>query len=102
VTGLFDAATGDNGTLVAVHLDRTNPDAPGMRVFVTDGMPAGNAEWFEGTAPGGKFQFISTSGRAKIEGTIEPFDTDGTVTLADGVTRNFFTRPAGDARASSR
>lgn len=27
---------------------------------------------------------------------IERFDTDGTITLADGVTRNFFTRPAGD------
>jgi hypothetical protein len=31
-----------------------------------------------------------------VEGTIEPFETDGTVTLADGVSRNFFTRPAGD------
>lgn len=66
--GVFVGGVAMTGNLVAVHLDRSNPDAPGMRVFVTDGLPAGNAEWFEGNAPDGKFEFTSTSGKAKIEG----------------------------------
>ena len=94
--GVFVGGVAMTGSLVAVHFDRTDPKAPGMRMFVTDGLPGGNAEWFEGKASGDAFSFTSTSGKAKIEGKIEPFDADGTVTLADGVTRNFFTRPAGD------
>jgi len=95
--GVFVGGVAMTGNLVATHLDRTDPNAIGMRIFTTDGLPNGNAEWFEGkAAAGGKFQFTSTSGKAKIDGKIEPFDTDGTITFGDGVTRNFFTRPAGD------
>jgi hypothetical protein len=94
--GVFVGGVAFTGNLVAIHFDRTDKDAPGMRVFVTDGLPDGNAEWFEGKATDTSFRFTSVSGKATIEGTIEDFETDGTVTLADGQERNFFTRPAGD------
>lgn len=94
--GVFVGGVAFTTNLVAIHFDRKDDGAPGMRVFVTDGTPDGNAEWFEGQASDDRFRFTSTSGRATIEGTIEDFEADGTVTLADGETRNFFTRPAGD------
>jgi hypothetical protein len=94
--GVFVGGVAFTTNLVAIHFDRKDEDAPGMRVFVTDGLPDGNAEWFEGKASGDTFSFGSTSGKATIEGTIEEFETDGTITLADGQKRNFFTRPAGD------
>lgn len=67
-----------------------------MKVLVTDGLPNGTAEWFEGTAEDLKFKFESVSGNATIEGAVEPFETDGKITLPDGTKHNFFTRPAGD------
>lgn len=94
--GVFVGGVAFTGNLVAVHLDRTDADAPGMQVLVTDGLPGGNAEWFEGTAPDGRFRLTSASGAATMEGSIEEFETDGMITLADGVARHFFTRPAGD------
>ena len=94
--GVFVGGVAFTGNLVAIHFDRSDPKAMGMRMFLTDGLPDGNAEWFEGKADQGRFSFTSSSGKAKIEGTIEPFETDGTVTFGDGVVRNFFTRPAGD------
>jgi hypothetical protein len=94
--GVFVGGVAMTGTFVAIHFDREDPEAPGMRVLVTDGLPDGTAEWFEGTAEDLEFKFESVSGNATIEGKIEPFETDGKVTLADGEERNFFTRPAGD------
>ncbi len=94
--GVFVGGVAFSGNLVAIHFDRTDPGAPGMRILVTDGLPDGNAEWFEGKATGTAFRFTSAGGRATIEGTIEEFETDGTIILADGQRRNFFTRPAGD------
>lgn len=94
--GVFVGGVAFTGNLVSIHYDKPGDRNAGMKVFVTDGIPGGNAEWFEGTAPGGTFKLTSTSGKATVEGTIDDFDTDGTITLADGVTRNFFTRPAGD------
>ncbi|HVE47074.1 MAG TPA: hypothetical protein VNA57_10070 [Acidimicrobiales bacterium] len=94
--GVFVGGVAFTTNLVAIHFDRKDEGAPGMRVFVTDGVPDGNAEWFEGRASDNAFRFTSTSGKATIEGTIEQFETNGTVTLADGEKRNFFTRPAGD------
>jgi hypothetical protein len=94
--GVFVGGVAMTGTFVAIHFDREDPESPGMRVLVTDGLPNGTAEWFEGTAEYLEFKFESVSGNATIEGKIEPFETDGKVTLADGVERNFFTRPAGD------
>src|SRR5437588_4107574 len=91
--GVFVGGVAFTGNLVAVHFDRRDEANPGMRVFLTDGLPGGNAEWFEGKATGNQFKFTSASGKATIEGRIEQFDTDGSVTLADGVARNFFTRP---------
>ncbi len=94
--GVFVGGVAMTGTFVAIHFDRKDPEAPGMRVLVTDGLPDGTAEWFEGTAEDLEFKFTSTSGRATIEGEVEPFETDGRITLADGTQHNFFTRPAGD------
>jgi hypothetical protein len=64
---------------------------------VADGLPGGSAEWFEGKPEGSRFMFTSASGKATIEGQVDLFETDGTVTLADGEKRVFFTRPAGHA-----
>ncbi len=94
--GVFVGGVAFTGSLVSIHYDDPADRTAGMKMFVTDGTPGGSAEWFEGTAPGGTFMLTSTSGKATVEGTIEDFETDGTITLADGVTRNFFTRPAGD------
>ena len=94
--GVFVGGVAMTTTFVAIHFDREDPDNPGMRILITDGLPSGNAEWFEGKAEDRKFEFTSAGGRATIRGEVEPFEPDGTVTLGDGVERNFFTRPAGD------
>ncbi|MFP5316823.1 MAG: hypothetical protein ACLGI2_00855 [Acidimicrobiia bacterium] len=94
--GVFVGGVAFSGTLVAIHFDRADMNVPGMRILVTDGLPGGNAEWFEGKGTGNRFRFTSAGGRATIEGTIEEFETDGTITLSDNQRRNFFTRPAGD------
>ncbi len=94
--GVFVGGVAFTGNLVSIHFARADDRAAGMKVYVTDGVPGGTAEWFEGTAPGGAFILTSASGGATISGRIEDFETDGTVTLADGVARHFFTRPAGD------
>jgi hypothetical protein len=95
--GVYVGGVAYTNTLVAIHFDGAGQPSPGMRVFVADGVPGGNAEWFEGKADGSSFRFTSASGKATIEGRIEMFETDGTVTFADGVQRVFFTRPAGHA-----
>jgi hypothetical protein len=75
---------------LAVALDNGKVTA-----FLTDGEPGGDAEWFEGQAAGAAaFRLTSASGKARIEGTVEPAETTGTVTLADGVARAFHTIPA--------
>jgi hypothetical protein len=94
--GVFVGGVALTTNLVSIHFDKADDRTAGMKVFVTDGLPGGNAEWFQGVAPGGDLPLTSPRGEATTEGTIEDFDTDGTVTLADGVQRNFFTRPAGD------
>jgi len=65
-----------------------------VTAFLTDGEPGGDAEWFEGGSDKGKFTLTSASGKGRIEGTIEPAETTGSVTLADGVKRAFHTIPA--------
>ncbi|HEX7275896.1 MAG TPA: hypothetical protein VF244_00840 [Acidimicrobiales bacterium] len=94
--GVFVGGVAFTGNLVSIHFDDADDRTAGMKIFVTDGLPGGNAEWFEGTAPGGTFKLTSTSGQATVEGEIEDFETDGQITLAGGVVHNFFTRPAGD------
>lgn len=94
--GVFVGGVAFTGNLVAVHFDRSDEKAPGMKMFVTDGLPDGNAEWFEGRPDGASFRFTSVSGQATVDGTIAEFETDGMIKLADGVERRFFTRPAGD------
>lgn len=94
--GVFVGGVAMTNTFVAIHFDRKNPESPGMKILVTDGLPDGTAEWFEGTAEDLEFRFESVSGNATIEGEVEPFETDGRITLPDGSEHNFFTRPAGD------
>ena len=93
--GVFIGGVAMTNTLVGIHFEGQDKPSPGMRVFVSDGAPGGTAEWFEGKADGAGFRFTSASGRATIEGQIQPLETDGTVTFADGTRRVFFTRPAG-------
>jgi hypothetical protein len=85
-------------TLVAIHFEKEGQrDIKRLQIYVADGLPGGSAEWFEGKPDGNKFRFTSAGGRATIEGQVDLFETDGTVTLADGQKRVFFTRPAGHA-----
>lgn len=93
--GVYIGGVAFTNTLVAIHYEGQGQPSPAMRVYVVDGSPGGTAEWFEGKATGNTFTFTSASGKATIEGQIERTETDGTVTLADGTKRVFFTRPAG-------
>lgn len=93
--GVYIGGVAYTNTLVAIHYEGQDGPSPMMRVYVADGSPGGAAEWFEGKADGSTFKFTSASGKATIEGKIERTETDGTVTLADGAKRVFFTRPAG-------
>jgi hypothetical protein len=95
--GVYVGGVAYTNTLIAIHFTGQEKPSPGMRVFVADGVPGGNAEWFEGKAKGSRFTFKSASGKATITGTIRHAETEGTVTFADGVKRVFFTRPAGHA-----
>ena len=95
--GVFVGGVAYTNTLVAVHFEKTERQVSRLRIFVADGLPGGNAEWFEGKPKGNTFTFTSASRRATIQGTIDLFETDGTLTFADGTKRVFFTRPAGHA-----
>lgn len=94
--GVYIGGVAFTNTLVAIHYEGQGQPSPMMRMFVVDGSPAGAAEWFEGRADGSRFKFTSASGKATVEGEIMRTETDGTVTFADGTSRVFFTRPAGD------
>jgi hypothetical protein len=95
--GVFVGGVALTNTLVAIHFEKKGTEIESLRIFVADGLPGGNAEWFEGKPDGTRFRFTSAGGQATIEGTVDLFETDGTVTFADGVRRVFFTRPAGHA-----
>jgi hypothetical protein len=95
--GVFVGGVAFTNTLVAIHFEKSGEELSSLRIFVADGVPGGNAEWFEGKPDRNEFQFRSAGGRATIKGTVDLFETDGTVTFADGVERVFFTRPAGHA-----
>ena len=95
--GVYIGGVAMTNNLVAIHFEGQGKPSPTMRIFVADGVPGGNAEWFEGRADGSTFRFTSASGKATIEGEVKQLETDGTVTFADGSKRVFFTRPAGHA-----
>ncbi len=94
-SGVFFGTVGLTTDRLAVAVEE--PDAGGnqrIRVFLSDGEPGGDAEWFEGTAEGGVAHLTSASGKARLEAHIEPAHATGTVTLADGQPRPFHTIPA--------
>ena len=96
--GVFVGGVAFTNTLVAIHFEKEGErNLKRLQIYVADGLPGGTAEWFEGEPDGNRFTFTSASGRATIEGVVDLFETDGTVTLADGQKRVFFTRPAGHA-----
>jgi hypothetical protein len=97
--GVFVGGVAFTNTLVAMHFERPgkDKDISNLRIFVADGAPGGAAEWFEGKPDKNSFKFTSASGKATIEGKVQAVEADGTVTLADGQQRVFFTRPAGHA-----
>lgn len=93
--GVFFGAVAFSLDRIALVLD--DPDSGGrqqVRAYVTDGEPSGDSEWFEGPATGGRIELASKSGRARLSGSVALRDLHGTVTLADGATRNFHTIPA--------
>lgn len=95
--GVYVGGVAFTTTLVGIHFERSGGDQPPfMRVFVSDGLPNGVAEWFEGRAGKDTFSFTSVSGKARIEGRLDEFHVHGKLTLADGQARVFATRPAGD------
>ena len=96
--GVYVGGVALTNTLVAIHFEKEGEkDIKRLQIYVADGLPGGSAEWFEGKPDGNKFRFTSAGGQASIEGQVDLFETDGTVTLADGQKRVFFTRPAGHA-----
>jgi hypothetical protein len=96
--GVYVGGVAFTNTLVAIHFEKEGEqDIRRLQIYVADGLPGGSAEWFEGKPDGNRFRFTSASGEATIEGQVDLFETDGTVTLADGQKRVFFTRPAGHA-----
>ncbi len=93
--GVFFGAVSMTTDRVAIALDRANQGGrQRVRAYVVDGLPGGDAEWFEGTALNGRWQLRSASGRAQLEGTVAHDHASGTVVLADGVSRRFHTIPA--------
>ncbi|HEX2272882.1 MAG TPA: hypothetical protein VHG90_03300, partial [Acidimicrobiales bacterium] len=93
--GVYFGAVGLATDRIALAIEAA--DAAGnqrIRVFLADGEPGGDAEWFEGTSRGGSAELTSTSGKARLEARIELAHATGTVTLADGNTRPFHTIPA--------
>ena len=92
--GVFVGGVALTGNLVSIHYDKPDDRTAGMKMFVTDGIPGGNAEWFEGTAPRRRRSSSRPpAARPPSRGRSRTSTTDGTITLADGVNRNFFTRP---------
>jgi hypothetical protein len=92
-SGVYFGAVAMTTDRLAVAFDNTGNSGK-VTAFLTDGEPGGDAEWFEGEADKATFSLTSASGKARIEGTVEPAETTGTVTLADGVKRAFHTIPA--------
>src|SRR5256885_16192060 len=74
--GVYVGGVAYTNTLVAIHFTGAGKPSPGMRMFVSDGAPGGNAEWFEGKAKGSTFSFTSASGKARIEGNIHMVETE--------------------------
>jgi hypothetical protein len=93
-SSVFFGAVSRTTDRLAVAFDGDLAATAKVRVFLTDGEPGGDAEWFEGDAQAGKFNLRSVSGRASIEGAYETEETTGQVTLADGQKRYFHTIPA--------
>ena len=93
-SAVFFGAVSRTTDRLAVAFDGNPGGEARVRVFLTDGEPNGDAEWFEGNAQGGRFNLRSVSGRASIEGAYETEETTGQVTLADGQKRYFHTIPA--------
>jgi hypothetical protein len=67
-----------------------------LRVYLSDGLPDGDIEWFTGPVAGGRIDLTSASGRARLAGTFTDDEARGTVTLAGGRQVAFFAVPAGD------
>ena len=68
-----------------------------VRVYMSDGLPDGDIEWFVGSVPSnGRIDITSASGQAKLAGTLTNDEGRGTVTLRNGRQVSFFAVPAGD------
>lgn len=67
-----------------------------VRVYLSDGLPDGDIEWFTGPVAGGRLDLTSAGGRARLAGTLTDQEAQGTVTLSNGRQVAFFAVPAGD------
>jgi hypothetical protein len=67
-----------------------------VRVYLSDGEPNGDIEWFPGSVIGGRLDLTSASNKARLAGEVTDEAARGTVTLADGSSHPFFAVPAGD------
>ena len=88
-----------NQTIHQLALSADSRDVTGtqrVRVYLSDGLPDGDIEWFAGPVAGGRIDLTSASGRAKLAGTLTNEDARGTATLAGGRQIPFFAVPAGD------
>lgn len=66
------------------------------RVFLTDGTPDGDSEYFEGVVREGTMTLASKNGQARITAQVAGDGAAGAVTLADGTVHSFSALPATD------
>ncbi len=82
---------------LAMSVDPAGTGERRLRIYLSDGLPDGDIEWFVGPVPaGGRLDLTSASGRARLSGTLTDDEARGTVTLRNGRQVPFFAVPAGD------
>ncbi len=89
--GSYRGGIAGSTALIAIHADAAGGVGPQrIRAWVSNGAPAGVAEWFDGEIMQLPAQLTSASGRATLTMQATEDGLEGTITLPDGVQRNYF------------
>lgn len=60
-----------------------------VKVYVCDGEPQGDAEWFAGQTTSNMLDLTSVSGKARLQAQLTEKEVAGTITLTDGSSHRF-------------